>query len=143
MHDHVAASTQNVALNALVFLYRHVLKLDFPEIENLERAKRPRRVPAVFTREEATAMLAQLNGMNHLMASLLYGAGLRLMECARLRVKNVDFAYQQITVRDGKGAQDRVTMLPRSVQELLQRHLVKVKLLHEDDLAEGFGQGEG
>ncbi len=140
VHDHVAASTQNVALNALVFLYRHVLKLDFPEIENLERAKRPRRVPAVFTREEATAMLAQLNGMNHLMASLLYGAGLRLMECARLRVKDVDFAYQQITVRDGKGAQDRVTMLPRSVQELLQRHLVKVKLLHEDDLAEGFGQ---
>ena len=74
MHDHVAASTQNVALNALVFLYRHVLKLDFPEIENLERAKRPRRVPAVFTREEATAMLAQLNGMNDLMASLLITA---------------------------------------------------------------------
>lgn len=140
VHAHVAASTQNVALNALVFLYRHVLKQDFPELEDVERAKRPRRVPTVFTREEVTAILAHLHGVNHLMASLLYGAGLRLMECIRLRVKDVDFAYGQITVRDGKGAKDRVTMLPRSVEEPLQRHLVKVHHLHDDDRVEGFGE---
>jgi site-specific recombinase XerD len=106
----VAASTQNSALNALVFLYRQVLKQPFPELEGLERAQRPRRVPTVFTTEETKAMLAQLNGATRLMAGLLYGAGLRLMACVRLRVKDIDFAYQQITVRDGKGAQDRVTM---------------------------------
>lgn len=93
VHGRVAASTQNVALNALLFLYRHVLKQEFPNLDNLERAKRPRRVPTVFTREEVAAVLAQLTGMNHLMASLLYGAGLRLMECLRLRVKDLDFAY--------------------------------------------------
>jgi integrase len=97
----VAASTQNGALNALVFLYRQVLKQPFPELEGLERAKRPRRIPTVFTAEEAQGILAQLNGTPHLMAGLLYGAGLRLMECMRLRVKDIDFAYQQITVLDG------------------------------------------
>ena len=140
VHLHVAASTQNVALNALLFLYRHVLRQDFPEIGELERAKRPRRLPTVLTREEVTAMLTQLRGTHHLMASLLYGSGLRLMECLRLRVKDLDFAYQQLTVRDGKGAQDRVTMLPKSLEEPLQRHLAKVQLLHEEDLAEGFGE---
>jgi integron integrase len=140
VHAHVAASTQNVALNALVFLYRHVLKQDFPDLEDVERAKRPRRIPTVFTREEVKAILAHLQGVNHLMASLLYGAGLRLMECIRLRVKDVDFAYGQITVRDGKGAKDRVTMLPRSVEEPLQRHLIKVQHWHDDDRAEGFGE---
>jgi len=122
----VAASTQNGALNALVFLYRQVLKQPFPELEGIERAKRPRRIPTVFTAAETQALLAQLSGTPHLMAGLLYGAGPRLMECVRLRVKDVDFAYQQITVRDGKGAQDRVTMLPQSLQEPLRRHLVKV-----------------
>jgi integron integrase len=136
----VAASTQNGALNALVFLYRHVLKQPFPELTDLERAKRPRRVPTVFTREEVQTVLAQLSGTPHLMASLLYGAGLRLMECVRLRVKDVDFAYQQITVREGKGAQDRVTMLPRALAAPLQRHLAKVKLLHEEDLLAGYGE---
>jgi integron integrase len=136
----VAASTQNVALNALLFLYRHVLHQEFPSLDNLERAKRPRRVPTVFTREEVTAVLAQLTGVNHLMASLLYGAGLRLMECLRLRVKDVDFAYHQITVRDGKGGQDRVTMLPRALAAPLQRHLARVKLLHEADLLAGYGE---
>jgi integrase len=109
VQDKVAASTQNSALNALVFLYRHVLKQPFPDLGEVERAKRPRRVPTVFTVEEVTTVLAQLTGVHRLMASLLYGAGLRLMECVRLRVKDVDFAYHQITVRDGKGQQDRVT----------------------------------
>jgi integron integrase len=140
VQDKVAASTQNGALNALVFLYRHVLKQPFPDLGELERAKRPRRVPTVFTMEEVTTVLAQLTGVHRLMASLLYGAGLRLMECARLRVKDVDFAYHQITVRDGKGQQDRVTILPQSVDETLQRHLAKVKLLHEEDVAEGYGE---
>ncbi len=139
VHGKVAASTQNGALNALVFLYRHVLKQPFPELEGIERARRPRRIPTVFTAEETQALLAQLSGTPRLMAGLLYGAGLRLMECVRLRVKDVDFAYQQITVRDGKGAQDRVTMLPQSLQEPFQRHLVKVQLLHEEDLQEGYG----
>ena len=135
----VAASTQNGALNALVFLYRQVLKQPFPELEGLERAKRPRRIPTVFTAEETQATLDQLNGAPHLMAGLLYGAGLRLMECVRLRVKDIDFAYQQITVRDGKGAQDRVTMLPQSLQKPLQHHLAKVQLLHAEDLQAGYG----
>ena len=99
----VAASTQNVTLNALVFLYRHVLKQDFPELGEVERAQHSRHVPTVFTREEVAAVLAQIKGTTHLMASLLYGAGLRLMECLRLRVKDLDFAYHQLTVRDGRG----------------------------------------
>jgi integron integrase len=140
INGRVAASTQNVALNALLFLYRHVLKQEFPSLDNLERAKRPRRVPTVFTREEVAAVLAQLTGMNHLMACLLYGAGLRLMECLRLRVKDVDFASQQVTVRHGKGAQDRVTMLPQTIAEPLQRHLARVKLFHEADLLDGYGE---
>ena len=135
----VAASTQNGALNGLLFLYRHVLRQPFPDLEGIERAKRPQRIPTVFTAEEVQAILGQLSGTPHLMAGLLYGAGLRLMECVRLRVKDVDFAYQQITVRNGKGAQDRVTMLPQSLQQPLQRHLAKVKLLHEDDLQDGYG----
>jgi integron integrase len=139
-HEHVAASTQNGALNALLFLYRSVLQQPFPHLEQIERAKRPRRLPTVFTRDEVHGMLTRLTGMPHLMASLLYGAGLRLMECVRLRVKDVDFPYHQITVRDGKGAQDRVTMLPQSLAEPLQRHLARVKLVHEEDLLGGYGE---
>jgi integron integrase len=139
-HEHVAASTQNGALNALLFLYRSVLQQPFPHLEHIERAKRPRRLPTVFTRDEVHGMLTRLTGMPHLMASLLYGAGLRLMECVRLRVKDVDFPYHQITVRDGKGAQDRLTMLPRSLAEPLQRHLARVKLVHEEDLLGGYGE---
>ena len=119
VHGRVAASTQNGALNALLFLYRHVLRQPFPDLDGVERTKRPRRLPTVFTSEEVQAVLIQLNGTPRLMAGLLYGAGLRLMECVRLRVKDVDFAYQQITVRDGKGAQDRVTVLPESLKEPL------------------------
>ena len=107
----------------------------------LNGPKRPHRVPTVFTREEMHVVLTHLSGVSHLMASLLYGAGLRLMECVRLRVEDVDFAYQQITVRDGKGAQDRVTMLPQALVAPLQRHLTRVQLLHEDDLTAGYGGG--
>ncbi|HEY5868745.1 MAG TPA: integron integrase [Candidatus Tectomicrobia bacterium] len=136
---HVAASTQNVALNALVFLYRSVLKQDFPDLGSIERAYQPRPLPTVFTRQEVTRILAQLTGSPSLMACLLYGAGLRLMECVRLRVKDLDFVYQQITVRAGKGERDRVTMLPQAVADALQRHLVKVHLVHQTDLLEGCG----
>jgi integron integrase len=140
VHENVAASTQNGALNALLFLYRYVLKQPFPELGTIERAKRPQRLPTVFSREEVPLVLAQLQGTNRLMGSLLYGAGLRLMECVRLRVKDIDFAYHQIIVRDGKGAQDRVTMLPRTMEERLKQHLIQVKALHEIDLLEGYGE---
>lgn len=135
----VAASTQNQALSALVFLYREVLRQQFDWMDNLERAKRPARVPIVLTETEVKRLLAHLDGQNWLMASLLYGSGLRLMECVRLRVKDVDFEYRQITVRDGKGNKDRVTMLPDTCLEMLKRHLEKVKNLHEEDLSDGFG----
>jgi integron integrase len=135
----VAASTQNVALSALLFLYREVLRIELPHIDNIERAAQPTRLPVVFSRTEVKAVLAHLHGTYHLMASLLYGAGLRVMECVRLRIKDLDFAYHQITVCDGKGAKDRMTMLPSSLTETLQRHLAKTKLLHAEDLAEGFG----
>ncbi len=139
-HEHVAASTQNGALNALLFLYRDVLQQSLPHLEHIERAKRPRRLPTIFTRAEVHAILTRLTGMPHLMASLLYGAGLCLMECVRLRVHDVDFTSHHITVRDSEGAQDRVTMLPRSLAEPLQRHLARVKLLHEDDRLAGYGE---
>jgi integron integrase len=136
----VAASTQNQALAALLFLYRNVLHIDLPRLENVARAKKPVRLPAVFTREEAKAVLAQLSSTKWLMASLLYGSGLRLAECLRLRVKDLDFAYHQIIVRDGKGAKDRVTVLPDVLLEPIKGHLVRVKSLHMQDLKEGFGQ---
>ena len=101
--------------------------------------RKSRRVPVVFARQEVTKVLAHLTGIPHLMASLLYGSGLRLMECVRLRVKDIDFAYHQVIVRDGKGAQDRVTILPQSLEEALQRQLAKAKLLHAEDLAAGYG----
>src|SRR5215470_2645384 len=139
-HEQMAASTQNSALNALLFLYRSVLKQPFPQLEEIERAKRPRRVPTVLSRDEVHALLSRLTGMPHLMASLLYGSGLRLLECARLRVKDVDFTYHQLIVRDAKGAQDRVTMLPQSLEEALQRQLARTKLVHAEDLAAGYGE---
>ncbi len=137
--ENVAASTQNQALSALLFLYREVLHqdLDFPI--DAVRAKRPKRLPTVLTREEVRKVLGQLSGTHRLMAQLLYGSGLRLMECVRLRVKDVDFAQHLIVVRDGKGEKDRVTMLPESLVESLQVHLQSVRLLHEEDLARGYG----
>lgn len=135
----VAASTQMVALSALLFLYREVLQVDLPFIENIPRAKRPARLPVVFTPEEARAILARLSGHNLLVANLLYGAGLRLLEALRLRVKDLDFAASQIFVRDGKGEKDRVTMLPQSVKQPLQTHLHRVRGLHQRDLQAGAG----
>lgn len=118
-NGNVAASTQNVALAALLFLYREVLVIELPLIEGVERAKRPQRIPVVLAIEEVEKVLAQMSGTHHLLASLLYGAGLRLMEAVRLRIKDVDFDYQQINVRDGKGEKDRRTMLPAPLVELL------------------------
>ncbi len=135
----VAASTQNQALSAILFLYHEVIKEDIGWIQDVERARKPIRTPVVFTQDEAAKILGHMTGTTRLMANLLYGTGLRLMECVRLRVKDIDFGYHQITVRDGKGQKDRVTMLPPVLDDALQRHLTRVKTLHEDDLAEGFG----
>ncbi|MDH3436764.1 MAG: integron integrase [Betaproteobacteria bacterium] len=138
----VASATQNQGLNAILFLYREVLGTPLGWLEGLDRAKRPVRVPTVLTQNEAARLISQLEGTAWLMASLLYGAGLRLMECLRLRVKDVDFGYGQVLVRDGKGGKDRVTMLPRTVVEPLTQHLVRVKSLHGRDLTEGYGEVE-
>jgi integron integrase len=139
LHDHVSASTQNQALSALLFLYKEVLRQDLPWLEDVVRAKRPTRLPVVLTREEVHAVLSRLRGTPQLMGTLLYGAGLRLMECARLRVKDVDFGLNQILVRDGKGQKDRVTLLPATVKATLARHLEAARQQHQADLAEGAG----
>ncbi|MGI9212709.1 MAG: integron integrase [Methylococcaceae bacterium] len=136
----VAASTQNQALSALLFLYKQVLEIDLPWMNDITRAKKPQRLPVVLTVEEVRRVLARIDGQHGLMAELLYGAGLRLLECVRLRVKDVDFGYRQITVRDGKGEKDRMTMLPQTVLEPLRAHLEKVKVLHEHDVEDGFGE---
>jgi integron integrase len=136
----VSASTQNQALSAILFLYREVLKKDLGWLNEVEWAKKPQRLPVVFTKEEVKAILTRLEGTKWLMVSLLYGSGLRLMECVRLRVKDLDFEYNQILIRDAKGGKDRVTMLPVSLKEPLKKHLEKVKVTHEEDLKEGFGE---
>ena len=138
----VAAATQNQALSALLFLYREVIGQPLPWLDELDRAKRPARVPAVLTRQEVSRLLGEMRGSKWLMASLLYGAGLRLRECLKLRVKDIDFGYGQVTVRDGKGAKDRVTMLPASLAEPLKLHLQRVRKLHERDVANGYGDVE-
>lgn len=135
----VSASTQNQALSAVLFLYREVLDHPLDWIDKVERARKPERLPLVFSREEMRAILLQLEGTRWLMASFLYGAGLRLMECLRLRVKDIDFDYGQILVRDGKGGKDRTTMLPAPAREPLHKHLARIKVLHESDLKEGYG----
>ena len=136
----IAASTQNQALSALLFLYREVLDHPIEWVDDIERVKKPQRLPVVFTKEEAKAVLSHLRGEMWLMASLLYGSGLRLMECVRLRVKDVDFAQSQIIVREGKGNKDRVTMLPSSLVEPLERQFERVKAVHDMDIKEGFGK---
>lgn len=135
----VAASTQNQALNALVFLYRHVLEVPFPDVEEVVRAKKPQRLPTVFTQAEVRAVLQNLRGTSWLAASLMYGSGLRLLECLRLRVKDIDVSSRQITVRDGKGAKDRVTVLPDGVIAPLKPHLARVRILHAEELEAGYG----
>jgi len=135
----VAASTQTQALSALLFLYREVLGVELPWMENIRRAKRPERVPVVLSRDEVRALLGELSGVNWLMASLLYGSGLRLLECLRLRVQDVDFGRREITVRQGKGGKDRRTMLPAGLESALGTQLDQARRLHQRDLALGFG----
>jgi integron integrase len=136
---HVAASTQNQALSALLFLYRNVLKREFGWLDSVVRAKKPKRLPVVFSPEEAMAVLRQLQGVRWLMGVLLYGAGLRLEECLRLRVKDLDFERRQVAVRDAKGQKDRVTLLPGVMVDALKEHLVRVRQQHERALREGYG----
>jgi len=134
----VSASTQNQALSAIVFLYKYVLERDLGDFGRIVWAKRPKRLPVVFTREEVTRILNQLSGVNWIMAMILYGSGLRLSECLRLRVKDIDFQYRQIMVRSGKGDKDKMTLLPEKVIGALKKHLYYVKMLHEKDLKAGY-----
>ena len=138
--EKVSSSTQNQALSALLFLYRHVIGKEIGDIGNVIRARKAVRLPVVLTREEVKELLAQLTGDKWIMASLMYGSGLRLMECLRLRVQDIDFSKNEIMVRDGKGAKDRITMLPESLKKPLGDHLKKVKTIHDKDLAEGWGR---
>lgn len=135
----VAPSTQNQALSALLFLYREVFAVELPWLDDVVRAKRPLHLPVVLTRGEVRAVLQGLDGVPRLMALLLYGAGLRLLECCRLRVKDVDFATNQIVIRDGKGHKDRVTMLPAAVKAALTAHLQGTHEQHQADLRHGAG----
>lgn len=135
----VAAATQNQALNAIVFLYRRVLHQALGDIEPFDRAKRSRRLPVVLSREEVQQVIQQLDGVPRLVVGLLYGSGLRLMEALRLRVKDIDFAYHRLIVRDGKGAQDRYTLLPDILEKPLRRQLRHTQWVHEGDLEAGYG----
>lgn len=135
----VAAGTQNQALAALLFLYRHVLEDPLPWLDDVIRAVRPSRLPVVLTAEEVREVLIRMSGVTHLAGLLLYGAGLRLMECLRLRIKDLDFERSQIIVRSPKGNRERMTMLPQAAIPILREHLEKVKRIHDDDLARGFG----
>jgi integron integrase len=138
VQGNVAASTQNQAFNALVFLYKQVLERPLGGVQAARSRKEPQ-IPVVLTREEVKKVLALLEGTPELLVKLLYGCGLRITEAVRLRVKDIDFGYQQVTVRDGKGRHDRVTPLPGNVVALLRNHLERVKVIHEQDLAKGFG----
>jgi integron integrase len=137
--SNVAASTQNQALNALVFLYRAVLDQPLGELQGVVRAKKPRKLPVVLSRNEVRQVLCNLQGLHWLAACLLYGSGLRLMECVRLRVKDLDFEHRAIIVREGKGGKDRIVTFPDELMVPLQRHLGHVRNIHEKDLADGFG----
>jgi len=135
----VAASTQNQAQSALLFLYREVLATELPWLDGVVRAKASRRLPVVLTPDEVQRLIGGLRGTHRLLAALLYGTGMRIMEGLRLRVKDVDFGRNEIVIRDGKGAKDRITMLPATVVQPLRRHLAAVRQLHGNDLEEGFG----
>ena len=136
----VSASTQNQAKSALLYLYKEVLGINLPWLDNVTQAKVPKRLPVVLTQAEVQAVLSRMDGTMWLIASLLYGSGLRIMEVLRLRVKDVDFAQREILVREGKGFKDRVTMLPLSLVEPLKSHLLKVQALHKNDLSAGHGE---
>ncbi len=135
----VSASTQSQALSAILFLYQEVLGGDLPRLQDVVRARAPRRLPVVLTRDEVRRVITRLEGMHLLIARLLYGSGLRLLECLRLRVKDVDFPANQIVVRGGKGDRDRITMLPESIKDALAAHLEKVRIQHQRDLARSAG----
>ncbi|MDA8106195.1 MAG: integron integrase [Nitrospiraceae bacterium] len=137
----VSASTQNQAFNAVLFMYREYLKIELTDVQAV-RAKRRQTVPVVFTMQEISAIMDHLRGIYWLMAALMYGSGLRLMECCRLRVKDIDFGLHHIAVRDGKGGKDRIVPLPAACTERLQRHLETVRRIHDQDLREGFGTVE-
>jgi integron integrase len=139
VNEKVSASTQNQAFNALLFLYRQVLQTEPLNIQGVERARHSRRLPVVFTKAEATAVIAQMKGEHQLIAGLLYGAGLRIMEAVRLRLKDIDFSRNEIIVRDGKGEQDRITMLPRALKETLSWQIGAARKFHVADLKRGFG----
>ncbi|MFN0117659.1 MAG: integron integrase [Elusimicrobiota bacterium] len=136
----VSASTQNQALNALVFLYKHVLKKPFGELKDVPRANRPTRLPTVLTQSEIKLILNGLTGTPYLMVALLYGTGMRLMELLRLRIKDINFESHQIIIRDGKGEKDRITVLPGNLQEVLTKHIQRVRILHQKDLQTGLGK---
>jgi integron integrase len=140
VNERVTASTQNQALCALVFLYRHVLGKEPGPIEGIERAKGPKRLPVVLTRNEVRAVLGQMHGVPQLVCRLLYGAGLRLLECLTLRVKDIDFERNELTIRDGKGAKDRVSVLPGTCRDALLDHLERMRRQHQEDLANGLGR---
>lgn len=140
VQGNVAASTQNQALAALLFLYREVLGVDLPWLDNVMRAKRPQRLPTVLSRSEVQAVLAHMDGIYGLLGRLLYGTGMRLMECIRLRVKDVDFGRREILIRDGKGGKDRVTMLPERLGPALQAHMAGRRRLFDADRAKGKGE---
>ncbi len=137
---HVAASTQNQALNAIVFLYKQVLEMPLGDFSHFKRAKRPRNLPTVLTQGEVKRLLTYLSGNHLLIANILYGSGLRLNECLRLRVQDVDIQQQLIIVRNGKGGKDRRTMLPKNVKAALISQVERVKVLHGQDLENGFGE---
>jgi integron integrase len=136
----VSASTQNQALAGLLFLYRSVIGYEVGDLGGVIRARKPQRIPVVMTRDEVRAVLAQMDGDTRLMAQLMYGTGIRLMECLRLRVLDLDFGKLEIAVRDGKGAKDRVTMLPEALVPAMRRQLKRAKAVHERDLSDGWGR---
>lgn len=140
VNKNVSSKTQNQALNALVFLYKHVLKVELGELKNIPRAQDNKRIPTVMTVSEVQRVLKALTGTYWLMGAILYGSGLRLMELLRLRVKDIDFEKNVLSVRDGKGMKDRVTMLPEQVKGLLTQHLERIKLIHQSDLKAGHGR---
>ena len=140
VEKNVAAATQNQALNAIVFLYRDMLNVELGAIGKIERATRPRKIPAVLSKEEVRQVLALVAPAHQLICQLLYGTGMRLLECLRLRVKDVDFGRNEITIHDGKGFKDRMTMLPVSLKPALLLHLERVRAIHANDLAAGLGR---
>ncbi len=140
VEKNVAASTQNQALSAILFLYRHVLQIEIELPSDLIRAEKSKTLPVVLTHQEAMLVISKMNGLPQLMAKILYGSGLRLTECMRLRVKDIDFGNHQIVIRDGKGEDDRVTILPDSLVPALKRQIETVRRIHQTDLGDGFGE---